>query len=154
MFHVFLFKSLHTTPRRHISLTQAAILSSAGNFFATIATLCNNMRPQVKNITIVNVFASVTHSKGWFPMSRNFYVRTCVKFSFANKIARERKSWTSLNFSFKLSTFYLASILFTWLRFTCVNVRKKTRQWKSTLPDLSGNTCFLQQVQKVTSVRL
>ena len=30
------------------------------------------------------------------------------------------KSWTSLNFSFKLSTFYLASILFTWLQFTCV----------------------------------
>ena len=24
--------------------------------------------------------------QGWFPLSRNFYVRTCVKFTFANKI--------------------------------------------------------------------
>ena len=32
---------------------------------------------------------------------------------------------TSLHFSFKLSTFYLASILFTWLKFTCVNVRSQ-----------------------------
>ena len=47
-------------------------------------------------------------------MSRNFYVRTCVKFTFANKIEamHERslvsvKDETSLNFSFKLSTFYL-----------------------------------------------
>ena len=58
-------------------------------------------------------------------------ILTWVKFTFANKIGRgnawkvahKRKSWTSLNFSFKLSTFYLASILFTWLKFTCVNVR-------------------------------
>ena len=38
---------------------------------------------------------------------------------------------------FKLSTFYLASILFTWLKFTCVNRRSQKRvsgnqpQWKS-----------------------
>ena len=38
------------------------------------------------------------------------------------KLARKRTSWTSLNFSFKLSSFYLASISFTWLKFTCVNV--------------------------------
>ena len=43
------------------------------------------------------------------------------------KIARKRKSWTSLNFSFKLNTFYLASILFTRLKFTCVNVRSQKR---------------------------
>ena len=39
------------------------------------------------------------------------------------KVARKRKSWTSLNFSFKLSTFYLAYILFTRLNLralTCV----------------------------------
>ena len=32
-----------------------------------------------------------------------------------------------LNFSFKFSTFYLASISFTWLKFTCVNVRSQKR---------------------------
>ena len=32
-----------------------------------------------------------------------------------------------LNFSSKFSTFYLASILFTWLKFTCVNVRSQKR---------------------------
>ena len=54
-------------------------------------------------------------SKGWFPVSRNFYVRKIYvcKQNRGNawKVARKRKSWTSLNFSFKLSTFYLASIL-------------------------------------------
>ena len=38
------------------------------------------------------------------------YVRIFYRGS-AWKIARKRKSWTSLNFSFKLGTFYLASIL-------------------------------------------
>ena len=72
--------------------------------------------------------------KAWFPLLGNFYVRTCVKFTFANKIeamhemfARKRKTWTSLDFSFKLSTFYRASILLTWLKFTCFNVRSQTR---------------------------
>ena len=45
---------------------------------------------------------------------------TCVKFTF-------RKSWTSLNFSFKLSTFYLASVLLMWLKFTCAYVRSQKR---------------------------
>ena len=75
-------------------------------------------------------------------MSRSFYMRTWVKFTFANKIdwgnawkvARRRKSWTSLNFSFNLSTFYLASILFTWLKFTCVNVPSQER--------VTGNQSF------------
>ena len=36
-------------------------------------------------------------SKGWFPVSRNFYVRTCVKFTFANKIeAMHEKSLVSV----------------------------------------------------------
>ena len=41
--NVFLFKTLHVTPRRHICLTQAVILSSTSNFFATIAALWKNM---------------------------------------------------------------------------------------------------------------
>ena len=70
-------------------------------------------------------------TKGWFPLLHNFSVSTCVKFMFTNKIkancvwkvAREGKSRTSLNLMFDLSTFYLASFLFTWLKFsalTCV----------------------------------
>ena len=42
------------------------------------------------------------------------------------KVARKRKSRTSLNFTFNLNTSYLAS-LFTWLKFTCVNVRIQKR---------------------------
>ena len=34
---------IYPTPRRQISLTQAVILSSSGNFVATIAALCNNI---------------------------------------------------------------------------------------------------------------
>jgi len=48
------------------------------------------------------------------------------------KVARKRRSWTSLNFAFKLNTFYLASILFTRVKFTHVYTHVKiTRQWKS-----------------------
>ena len=43
--------------------------------------------------------------KGGFPLSRNFYVRTCVKFTFA----RNRKRRRSLNFKFERDTSYLAS---------------------------------------------
>ena len=59
--NVFLFKTLRTTPRRSISLTQAVILSSTSNFFAPIAALCNNLEPQIKKITIVYVFR-ISHS--------------------------------------------------------------------------------------------
>ena len=31
--------------------------------------------------------------KGWFPVSRNFYVRTCVKFTFTNKIEAMHEWW-------------------------------------------------------------
>ena len=41
------------------------------------------------------------------------------------KVARKRKSRTSLNFTFYLNTLYLVSILFTRLKFTCVNVRSQ-----------------------------
>ena len=40
-------------------------------------------------------------------------------------VARKRKSRTSLNLTFYLNTLYLASILFTRLKFTCVKVRSQ-----------------------------
>ena len=67
----------------------------------------------------------------------SFYVRTCVKFAFANKIKAmyerphvqlfKRKSRNSLNLTFNLNTLCLTSILFTWLKFTYVNVRSQKR---------------------------
>ena len=60
MFHQTFFHSTLDTAigwSWHISLTQAVILSFTSNFFATIAPLYNNMRPQVKSITIVKVFS-------------------------------------------------------------------------------------------------
>ena len=36
--------------------------------------------------TTTAIFPLFPLTKGWFPMSRNFYMRTCVKFTFANKI--------------------------------------------------------------------
>ena len=48
-----MYETLYTTPMRHISLTQAVILSSTSNFFATIAALSNIMRLQVKYLTII-----------------------------------------------------------------------------------------------------
>ena len=57
-----------------------------------------------------------------YSLSRNFYVRTCVKFAFANKIKAmyerphvqlcKRKSRNSLNLTFNLNTLCLTSI---WL---------------------------------------
>ena len=43
------------------------------------------------------------------------------------KVARKRKSSNSINFTFNLNTLYLDSILFTWLKFTCVNLRGQKR---------------------------
>ena len=74
-------------------------------------------------------------------------MRTCVKFTFANKIeamheifARKGKAWTSLDFSFKLSTFYLAPILFTWLKFTCVtkNASEEINLYRVFLHDVTA----------------
>ena len=85
--------------------------------------------------------------KGWFPVSRNFYVRTCVKFTFANEIeAVYERSLVSVKveprsttLSLKLSTFYLASILFTWLKFTCVTVRYRALPCVSKNASVPGN---------------
>ena len=60
---VFLFETLHTTPRRHISLTQAVILLCTSNFFAPVAALCNHMRPQVKKKKTSN------YRSGFSPLS-------------------------------------------------------------------------------------
>ena len=56
-------------------------------------------------------------------MNYNFYVRTCVKFAFANEREAmyershvqlcKRKSRNSLNLTFNLNTLYLTPILFT-----------------------------------------
>ena len=74
--------------------------------------------------------------KGGFPLSL-----TCVKFTFANKIeAMFERSHENVKFEprstvkKKLNTLYLASILFTRLKFTCLYTHLKIRrQWKSTL---------------------
>ena len=72
-----------------------------------------------------------------YPPSRNFYVCMCVKFAFANKIEAmyERlhvqlckcKSRNPLNVTFNLNTLYLTSILFTWLKFMCINMQSQKR---------------------------
>ena len=59
-------------------------------------------------------------------------VFTCVQFTFANKIqAMHERSLVSVKVepcsTSRLSTFYLASILFTWLKFACVKVRSQKR---------------------------
>ena len=71
------------------------------------------------------------------PLSRNFYVRTCEKLVFANKIETmyeklhvqlcKRKSRNLLYLTFNLNTLYLTSVLFTRLKFTCVNVQSQKR---------------------------
>lgn len=62
--NVLLFETLLLTPRSHIWLTKAAILSYTSNFFATIATHCNNLRPQVKNITATIAYIFQLSSAG------------------------------------------------------------------------------------------
>ena len=91
--------------------------------------------------------------KGWYPMSRNFNVRTRVKVTFANKIeAMHERSLVSVKVehrsTFKLSTFYVIKIL---RALTCV---ANLRQWKSTLTDatwLTNNSqhCWMLHVASV-----
>ena len=58
--NVFLFKTLYIISRKHVCLTQSVILSSTSNFFATIATHCNYMRPlKSKYHQRLHFFASV-----------------------------------------------------------------------------------------------
>ena len=85
-------------------------------------------------------------AKGGFPLSHG-----CVKFTFSNKIeamlewswmvARKSKSWTSLNFTYKLNTLYPASILFTRVKISCLQTHVKvTRKRKPTLNLSTGIT--------------
>ena len=59
-------------------------------------------------------------------MSHNFYVQ--YNTGNAWKVARKRKSSTSLNFSFKLRTFYLASILFYVIKIRDFKIQRRGRQ--------------------------
>ena len=55
--------------------------------------------------------------KGWFPVLRNFYWRTCVKFTLANEIeAKHLRSLVSVKVEPR-----------TWLKFTWVNLRSQKR---------------------------
>ena len=59
MFHLTMFfysKLYIQQPGDIIFLTQAVIFSSTNNFVAAIATLCNNMQLQVKNLTNIYGF--------------------------------------------------------------------------------------------------
>ena len=75
------------------------------------------------------VFCELCDPKGWF-LPQRIFLRAYVRNIYVRKVnrgnpwtvARKRKSWNSLNFTFNLNTLYLASILFT-----CVNVRSKKR---------------------------
>lgn len=52
-----------------------------------------------------------------------------------------RKSWTSLNFTYKLNTLYPASILLRQVKISCVHKHVKvTRKWKPTLNLSTGIT--------------
>ena len=86
--------------------------------------------------------------KGWYPMSRNFNVRTCVKVTFANKIeAMHERSLVSVKVehrsTFKLSTFYVIKI------FTCVNVRSK---FASVEINLNGRNMVDEQLPTLLDV--
>ena len=59
--------------------------------------------------------------------SYTFLGKTAVNRGNVLKVARKRKGRKSLNFTFNLKFLDLASILFTWLKFTCVNVRSQKR---------------------------
>ena len=58
------------------------------------------------------------------------------------------RSEAELNFSFNFSSLYLASILYTCLKFTSVNVRRepKKRRWKSTLKSVDTRDLIAQGV--------
>ena len=68
---------------------------------------------------------------GWFSLSRSFYVRRCVNFTFANKIeAVYERSHASVKVEPR-STSHLISTLYMLplfrLKLTCVNVRSQKR---------------------------
>ena len=62
------------------------------------------------------------------------------------KVARKHKSRTSLNFSFKLSTFF--SLPLFYLRDYNLRAQPKTRQWKSTLTEIALKSTFSSLCEK------
>ena len=58
-------------------------------------------------------------TKGGFPLSSNFYVRTQINFTRVNVKVEPRSTFT---FTHDLP--YIASILFTQVKFTCVRTEK------------------------------
>ena len=62
--NVFLFETLHVTPRRHICLTQAVILSPTSDFFATVAHFAMTFDFKSKLEQLFTFFTSLTHSSG------------------------------------------------------------------------------------------
>ena len=59
-------------------------------------------------------------NKGRFPVSRNFYLRTCIKFTFANKIeATHERSFVNVNIEPRSSP-CLSSAVLTCLYFIYV----------------------------------
>ena len=55
-----MFATLDITPRGHICLTEAVILSSTSNFFVTIALLCNNIMTSKQKFNNVSIFLSAS----------------------------------------------------------------------------------------------
>ena len=92
-----------------------------------------------------------------YPLSRNFYVRTCVKFAFANKIKAmyerlhvqlcKRKSRNSLNLTFNLNILCLTSIWFTWLKFALTCGAKNASV--EIHPNVSHRTLYLQHLMSI-----
>ena len=77
---------------------------------------------------------ATNHCKGWFLVSRylrafvrKIYVRNKTEAMHERLLVSVKVEPRSTSWSFKLSTFYLASILFKWLKFTCVDVRSQKR---------------------------
>ena len=87
---------------------------------------------------------------GWFPVSRNFYVRKCVKFTFVNEMEAlyDVYAWPSI------------CLYFIYARKIYVRTHGKiTRQWKSTYslqkcpqfdltPGSSTNQLFLARLRR------
>ena len=142
MFHqtmFLLFETLHTTPRRRISLTQAVFLSSTYQQFLCYycCANCNNMRPLVKSITHPNgplgkhVLSSAGSKQNVSPNNVFFYLKLCIQHPEGVSL------WHKLFFCHLPTSNFFATI--------AVLIANPNGP-------VLGNTCFLQQVQKVTSV--
>ena len=104
------------------SVTFLRILSQLQEMYGLIDSLCFmhliDRFSQLLRCEVVLHFINTCDIK--YQRSRNFYVRTCVKFAFANKIKAmyerphvqlcKRKSRNSLNLTFNLNTLCHTSI--------------------------------------------